>query len=59
MILEPPVAEDELDDDESRTHQEACGMAAMSEETEAPVVENQTSDDRLRQVVREIGRAHV
>ena len=53
MISEPPVAEDELDDDESCTHQEACSMTAMSEETEAPVVENQTSYDRLRQVVRE------
>ena len=53
MIFEPPAAEEELDHDESCTHQEACRMTAMSEKTEAPVVENQTSDYRLRQVIGE------
>lgn len=56
MALEPPVAEGVEDNDAADAEAEACGVAAMPVETESPVVEDQSSDHRLTEV---IGKAHL
>lgn len=56
VALEPPVAEGVEDNDAADAEAEACGVAAMPVETESPVVEDQSSDHRLTEV---IGKAHL
>ena len=51
MVLEPPLAEQELNDYDAGSHQEAGCVAAMSEEPEAPVVEKKASENRLGKII--------
>ena len=53
MVFQPPSTEDELYDDTSYTKSPAGCMSADIEETESPVVEKDSSYQRLSQIVGE------
>ena len=56
VVLYPPCAEQELQDDASDAHQETGCVAAFVVEGASPIVEQEASDDRLADVV---GEAHL